>query len=146
MTQFITIKEIRVINGLSRGAALPLETPLYVGSNPDCEIYLADPGIADRHLLLELDETGKVTILDLTKAEAIPIEQAESSMFQAGDVKLLWCESDKSWEASVAASQEHQPRSSQSETSLSAAVALRRSRNLRTVALVSCAVVILAIL
>lgn len=99
---FITINEVRVLSGLSRGAALPIDAPLYIGADPDCEIYLMDPGVADRHFLVDVGADGLVRVLDLTLPAAKPVEQPESRPFHAGDVELIWCRSDRSWERSSA--------------------------------------------
>ena len=98
--ELLTILEVRVLSGLSRGAALPIESPLYIGADPDCEIYLMDPGVADRHFQVDIGADGLVTVLDLTSAAAEPVEQPESKPFHAGDVELIWCRSDRSWERS----------------------------------------------
>lgn len=99
-SSIITIREIRVLSGLSRGAALPLDTPFYIGSSSECDLFLTDSTVADRHLMLESNEDGAISVQDLTDPRAIPSLILESTVFRAGDVELIWCASDKSWEAS----------------------------------------------
>lgn len=45
--------ELRVLSGLHQGAALPLFGEQWcIGANPQAELQLYDPGVADRHALL----------------------------------------------------------------------------------------------
>jgi type III secretion protein D len=51
--------ELRILNGLHRGATLPLDgQALVVGASEDADIVLVDPGIETRHASVQLTETG----------------------------------------------------------------------------------------
>jgi len=48
--------ELRILNGLHRGASLPLDDqPQLIGAADDADIVLVDPGIEPRHAVLRLD-------------------------------------------------------------------------------------------
>ena len=44
----LTLEEVRVLNGLSRGAAIPIESRLSVGCSPESDLVLLDPLSASR--------------------------------------------------------------------------------------------------
>ena len=48
LPEVLTLEEIRVLNGLSRGAAIPVETRLTVGCSPECDLVLLDPLVGDQ--------------------------------------------------------------------------------------------------
>ncbi|SFL97959.1 FHA domain-containing protein [Rugamonas rubra] len=51
--------ELRVLNGLHRGAALPLdEQTLLIGAGDDADVVLVDPGVAPRHASLSASGDG----------------------------------------------------------------------------------------
>lgn len=49
--------EFRVLSGTHAGARLPLLNPIIVGSHPNCDIVLTDPGIQPRHISITLVDT-----------------------------------------------------------------------------------------
>lgn len=51
--------ELRILNGLHRGATLPLDDQAQViGQSEDADVVLVDQGIAERHAVLTLRESG----------------------------------------------------------------------------------------
>ncbi|PFH10313.1 type III secretion protein D [Collimonas sp. PA-H2] len=51
--------ELRILNGLHRGATLPLDdTPLLIGASDMADVVLVDPGIEERHATLTRTESG----------------------------------------------------------------------------------------
>lgn len=51
--------ELRILTGLHRGAALPIdECELVIGASEDADVVLTDPGIAGRHAVVLLTEGG----------------------------------------------------------------------------------------
>jgi type III secretion protein D len=51
--------ELRILNGLHRGATLPLEErPLVIGASDDADVVLVDPGIETEHATLTLTAQG----------------------------------------------------------------------------------------
>jgi type III secretion protein D len=51
--------ELRILNGLHRGATLPLdERPLVIGASDDADVVLVDPGIETEHATLTLTAQG----------------------------------------------------------------------------------------
>ncbi|MGI4936529.1 MAG: FHA domain-containing protein, partial [Janthinobacterium lividum] len=47
--------ELRILNGLHRGATLPLdEQAQTIGQSEDADVVLVDQGIADRHAVLTM--------------------------------------------------------------------------------------------
>ena len=51
--------ELRILNGLHRGATLPLDdTPLIIGASDAADVVLVDPGIEERHAILTRTESG----------------------------------------------------------------------------------------
>jgi len=57
--------ELRILNGLHRGASLPLDDqPQLIGAADDADIVLVDPGIEPRHAVLRLDG-GNWSLLSL---------------------------------------------------------------------------------
>jgi type III secretion protein D len=51
--------ELRILNGLHRGATLPLdERTQIIGQSEDADVVLVDQGIAERHAQLTLDQSG----------------------------------------------------------------------------------------
>lgn len=60
------MRELRILNGLHRGATLPLDNrPYLIGSSDDADVVLVDPGIETEHASLSLTEAGwGLTALD----------------------------------------------------------------------------------
>ena len=69
--------ELRVLDGLHQGAALPLFGGQWlIGAHPDADLSLYDEGIAERHVLLRcIEQRWSV--------------QAEEGLVRAGDGRLL---------------------------------------------------------
>lgn len=69
--------ELRVLDGLHQGAALPLFGEQWcIGAHPDADLALYDPGIAERHIrLLHVDQRWSV--------------QAEDGLVQDADGQVL---------------------------------------------------------
>jgi hypothetical protein len=49
----LVLEEIRVLTGLSRGAAIPIESVLSVGSDAQCDLVLHDPLVLPHEAHLE---------------------------------------------------------------------------------------------
>ena len=50
--------ELRVLSGLHRRASAPIGALVTIGADPDCDIVLADDGIAARAARIHHDATG----------------------------------------------------------------------------------------
>ncbi|MDN5510666.1 MAG: FHA domain-containing protein, partial [Pseudomonas sp.] len=102
--------ELRVLDGLHQGAALPLFGEQWsLGANADADLLLDDPGIAEHHARLLLLE-GRWSV----QAEAGLLKNGDGQMlaqigdlalntpFMIGPVSLCVCPADHPWrQASV---------------------------------------------
>lgn len=87
--------ELRILNGLHRGASLPLDDqPQLIGSADDADIVLVDPGIEPRHAVLRLDG-GSWSLLSLdglvrgATADA-PADQPQLAPGDCARVGRIW--------------------------------------------------------
>ncbi|MGZ3237868.1 MAG: FHA domain-containing protein [Burkholderiaceae bacterium] len=98
--------ELRVLNGLHRGATLPLDgKPHLIGANDTSDVMLADAGIAAQHAILWTTKTGWLlsavdgAIRDaednLSQSE---IDLTSGEMVRVGDIWLAIVEKDAPWE------------------------------------------------
>ncbi|MBJ7311921.1 FHA domain-containing protein [Rugamonas sp. CCM 8940] len=97
--------ELRVLNGLHRGAALPLdEQVLLIGASDDAGVVLVDPGVAERHaslspngdgwLLAALD--GVLHAADSGRAQSA-IDLAPGDCARLGPIWLAVMAQDAAW-------------------------------------------------
>ncbi|MBP0945393.1 FHA domain-containing protein [Pseudomonas alliivorans] len=117
--------ELRVLTGLHRGAALPLNGEQWsIGSSSGADLALYDPGIKDRHCMLRLvDETwslasseGPVTDSEGHKVEAIS-QLEPGTPFAVNGVWLSVISANTEWPAEdeeepPQAAEESEPQSS----------------------------------
>jgi type III secretion protein D len=83
--------ELRILNGLHRGATLPLdERALSVGADEDADVVLVDPGIEAEHATLTLTEQGWALFTrEGAVLSADDNEPRESLELQPGDFARL---------------------------------------------------------
>lgn len=99
--------ELRILNGLHRGAALPLDgTALDIGSGEQAAVVLADPGVAARHASLTATDTG--WLLEALEGEIVGVddprpqtvlELAPGGHARLGEVWLCVSPVDAAWQA-----------------------------------------------
>ena len=112
----LTLEEVRVLNGLSRGAAIPIESRLSVGCSPDSDLLLLDPLVSDQEAELEvpLMPGGPLTVRWLNTpppnsepkadplAEELPVIREAlvelGDVFTVSGVMLQYCNSDAPWD------------------------------------------------
>lgn len=98
--------ELRILNGLHRGATLPLdERPLVIGASDDADVVLVDPGIETEHATLALTAQGwSLSTLDGAVLGADHNRLLTSLDLQIGDfarlghVWLTVADSEARWE------------------------------------------------
>ena len=87
--------ELRILNGLHRGASLPLDDqPQLIGAADDADIVLVDPGIELRHAVLRLDG-GCWSLLSLDgivrgAAVDMPADQPQLAPGDCARVGRIW--------------------------------------------------------
>jgi type III secretion protein D len=87
--------ELRILNGLHRGASLPLDDqPQLIGSGDDADVVLVDPGIEPRHAVLRLDG-GHWSLLALDgivrgAADDVPADQPQLAPGDCARVGRIW--------------------------------------------------------
>ncbi|AVR94337.1 FHA domain-containing protein [Pseudoduganella armeniaca] len=87
--------ELRILNGLHRGASLPLdEQPQLIGAGDDADVVLVDPGIEPRHAVLRLDG-GHWSLLALDgivrgAADDVPADQPQLAPGDCARVGRIW--------------------------------------------------------
>lgn len=83
--------ELRILNGLHRGATLPLDhSTLIIGASEDADVVLVDPGIETRHAALTRTAAGwTLAMLDGTILSADSNRPCESLDLQFGDFARL---------------------------------------------------------
>jgi type III secretion protein D len=99
--------ELRILNGLHRGATLPLDTNAYViGADDEADVVLTDPGIEARHARVQLVEGGwSLASMDGPVRDALTNREQEQLALETGDfarVGPLWIsvvESGVAWQA-----------------------------------------------
>lgn len=98
--------ELRILNGLHRGATLPLdERSLVIGASEDADVVLVDPGIETQHATLTLTDQGwSLSTIDGAVLSADNNRPLASLDLQAGDFARLghiWLtvtDSEEPWE------------------------------------------------
>lgn len=87
--------ELRILNGLHRGASLPLDDqPQLIGAGDDADVVLVDPGIEPRHAVLRLDG-GHWSLLALDgivrgAADDVPADQPQLAAGDCARVGRIW--------------------------------------------------------
>lgn len=87
--------ELRILNGLHRGASLPLdEQPQLIGCGDDADVVLVDPGIEPRHAVLRL-EAGSWSLLALDgivrgAADDVAADQPQLAPGDCARVGRIW--------------------------------------------------------
>ncbi len=99
--------ELRILNGLHRGAALPLDgAAVTIGTSEDADVVLADHGIADEHAVLASDgdgwllsATGGKVYTELQRHGQDNVALAAGDCAQLGDIWLMIALQDAPWQA-----------------------------------------------
>ncbi len=109
----LTLEEVRVLNGLSRGAAIPIESRLSVGCSPESDLLLLDPLVSDTEAELEvpLMPGGPLTVrwlntpppnVEQPPSEELPVIREAlvelGDVFTVSGVMLQYCNSDAPWD------------------------------------------------
>ncbi|MDB5880106.1 MAG: YscD/HrpQ family type secretion apparatus protein [Variovorax sp.] len=108
----LTLEEVRVLNGLSRGAAIPIESRLSVGCSPENDLVLLDPLVSEQEAELEcpLMPGGPLIVrwLNTPAPGAEPstdeppiVREAQIALgdvFIVSGVTLQYCNSDAPWD------------------------------------------------
>jgi type III secretion protein D len=97
--------ELRVLDGLHQGAALPLFGEQWsIGAHPDADLALYDPGIAERHVRLQCIEqrwsvqAEEGVMQDATGLILAQIADLElNATFSIGNVRLCITRADQPW-------------------------------------------------
>ncbi|NRR30408.1 hypothetical protein HSX11_09415 [Oxalobacteraceae bacterium] len=98
--------ELRILNGLHRGAALPLDgQPLLIGASDAADVVLVDPGIAARHATLTPADGGWLltahdgTLFPADSALASGVlDLAAGEHARLGPIWLTVAHQDSAWE------------------------------------------------
>jgi type III secretion protein D len=102
--------ELRILNGLHRGAALPLgpeqHTSLTIGASDNADVVMVDHGVADEHAVLTangdgwlLSATGGALYMQESRAPQSLIEMEPGSFARLGDIWVTIAREDASWQA-----------------------------------------------
>ncbi|MFC5474016.1 FHA domain-containing protein [Paraherbaspirillum soli] len=99
--------ELRILNGLHRGATLPLDDhPLVIGSSETADVVLVDPGVAERHATLSRSDTGWILAADSGPLYSSDGEQAQKVLdlvpgecVRLGHVWLVVAVEGEAWQA-----------------------------------------------
>lgn len=108
----LTLEEVRVLNGLSRGAAIPIESRLSIGCSPESDLVLLDPLVSEQEAELEcpLMPGGPLIVRWLNTpapgaepatAEPPVVREAQielGEVFTVSGVMLQYCNSDAPWD------------------------------------------------
>jgi hypothetical protein len=99
----LTLTELRVLSGLSRGAAMPFEDSITIGSDYACDLILVDPGISPQHAGLKLDSEGRFVLRPVSQSGAASKVEADRVIergvaFDLSGVRMVVCESDAEWD------------------------------------------------
>ncbi|MFM7200838.1 MAG: FHA domain-containing protein, partial [Myxococcota bacterium] len=84
------------LRGFHEGAAFALrlaeDTPLYIGSDPDCDVVLSDPQISRRHLLV-VSRQGRTIVRDLNSLRHSALRARQELQWYVLDPEReYWCE------------------------------------------------------
>jgi hypothetical protein len=101
----LTLTELRVLSGLSRGAAMPFEGSVTIGSDFACDLILVDPGVGAMHAVLSETAEG-YTLRELPSDPSAVhggtvVELHHGTAFEVAGVRMLICESDAAWDFSL---------------------------------------------
>ncbi|MCF5543604.1 type III secretion protein [Pseudomonas salomonii] len=145
--------ELRVLEGLHQGAALPLFGDQWsIGAHADADLLLTDAGIAEHHARLRLSDAGWSVQAEaglLQGADGLVHAQlaklALNTPFFIGAVRLCVTPADQPW--SQAPAVKHAPSAAASEAPAALALSsLTPSRQKQLISLVlACAVILVAV-
>ncbi len=93
-------QELRVLCGLHRGACLPLASGerLSVGSGPECDVVLVDPGVRSHELSVAADDEGLLLTRHSDSAEQESAQRlAWGQPWVCGEVVLMACSEHEPW-------------------------------------------------
>ncbi|MFT5963094.1 MAG: type III secretion protein D [Burkholderiaceae bacterium] len=98
--------ELRILNGLHRGATLPLDgTTLLLGAHDDADVVIVDPGIVAHHASLQPRESGWLLTADagqiFSADSLVPQELLDlwsGVFFRLGETWLVISPCDAAWQ------------------------------------------------
>ncbi|EGF33474.1 type III secretion apparatus protein, YscD/HrpQ family [Oxalobacteraceae bacterium IMCC9480] len=99
--------ELRILNGLHRGAALPLDDEtLLLGAHEDADVVIVDPGIVAHHASLQerdggwllTADAGQIFSADSLAPQAL-LDLWAGSFFRLGETWLVISASDAAWQS-----------------------------------------------
>lgn len=89
--------ELRILNGLHRGAAFPLDThPIRLGSAADNDFVLSDPGMPAHGATLTKDERGAWVCR--TNASGGPIAMVVGARIEVGPIHMCVADEAEAWQ------------------------------------------------
>lgn len=150
----MTNLELRILSGLHRGAALPLDgAALELGGAEHCDVVLADRGLAQRHAVLTPGMDGwRLEALDgdvcgeFDTAPQDGVAMAPGEYARLGEVWVCLSAPDAPWQAapepSVVAPEENQPAVAAPVAPAPAAPPLRKRSRLKRLVLLPFGMVI----
>lgn len=97
--------ELRILNGLHRGAALPLDdATLLLGAHEDADVVIVDPGIVEHHASLQQRDVGWLLTADAGQVfsadSLLPqpmLDLGSGTFFRLGETWLVISPSDAAW-------------------------------------------------
>lgn len=103
-SSILTLVELRVLEGLSRGASLPLDEALTIGNDASSDLLLMDDGVAPSHARISPTDDGFLLEVQATTGEAGSVRQLVlGEVFVLGAARLVCCKTDTPWDALFAA-------------------------------------------
>lgn len=100
----LTLTELRVLSGLSRGAALPLDDTIKIGSDFANDLILVDPGIAPEQAQITQGDDGGLLLRERS-ADGVqwmaPRNIVAGRAFDLCGIAMMVCESDAEWDFSL---------------------------------------------
>lgn len=94
----LTLTELRVLSGLSRGAAMPLEDQITIGSDFACDLILVDPDVAERHATLQALGNGRYTLSMVDAPRTSPTNVGLGEQFEVAGIRMVLAPSDAPWD------------------------------------------------
>lgn len=97
------MKELRILNGLSRGSAFPLdEDKISLGASLDADIFISDPGIYERHAIFSIDPEGqevgyRVDLFNEDASESIAETISLNVPYEIAGIWVCIAEEDTPW-------------------------------------------------
>ena len=95
----LTLTELRVLSGLSRGAALPLDEQVTIGSDFACDLILVDPDVDGRHAILSRRPGHRFSVEFVGGTRVRSTQDVETGQpFEVAGVRMVISQSDAPWD------------------------------------------------